>query len=241
MNDRQFGKRDGALCYHGPVPTHSHRGKFITFEGLDGSGKSTQLEKLAEVLLGEGFSLVTTREPGGTPLAEKIRSILLDSATRSLAPMAELTLMFAARAQHIREVIEPALEAGKLVLCDRFTDSTEAYQGGGRELGSKIVLDLHRIVCGNLQPDFTVLMDSDVAASVARARRRNQASESGSSEGNDENRFERESQAFFTRVRNTYLQIAKRETQRVALIDARGTIADTHARVMEALRKKIKV
>ncbi len=228
------------LCYDDPVPTHSKRGKFITFEGLDGSGKSTQLEKLAGALRAEGSTVVVTREPGGTPLAEKIRGILLDSATRSLAPMAELTLMFAARAQHIREVIEPALEAGKLVLCDRFTDSTEAYQGGGRELGSKIVLELHRIVCGDLQPDVTILMDSDVAASVARARRRNQASESAENKSSDENRFERESRAFFTRVRDSYLAIARREPRRVALVDARGTIAETHERVMQAVREKLK-
>src|ERR671924_1609389 len=189
-------------------------GFFITFEGLDGCGKSTQLEKLASVLREEGRPVVVTREPGGTAIGDRIRAILLDSATRKLSPEAELALMFASRAQHLEEVILPALTHGKVVLCDRFTDSSEAYQGGGRKLGSEPVLALHRILCGNLQPDLTILMDSDVAASVERARRRNRAR---SSEGNgvesDENRFEQESRAFFGRVRAAYLAIAQREPQ----------------------------
>ena len=167
--------RSNRLCYDLGVPSHTQRGKFITFEGLDGCGKSTQLKKLAAVLSAEGVPVVVTREPGGTPTGEKIRQLLLDTNTSSLAPMAELALMFAARTQHIAEVIEPALGQGKVVLCDRFTDSTEAYQGGGRKLGSEIVLALHRILCGSLLPDLTILMDSDVAASVDRARRRNKA------------------------------------------------------------------
>ncbi len=119
--------------------------------------------------------MVVTREPGGTATGEKIRRLLLDTATAGLSPMAELALMFASRAQHITEVIQPALAEGRIVLCDRFTDSTEAYQGGGRKLGSEPVLALHRILCHGLQPDLTILMDSDVAASVERARRRNKA------------------------------------------------------------------
>ena len=160
------------MLYYGCV---AHRGKFITFEGLDGCGKSTQLEKLAAALRERGLSVLVTREPGGTPTAEKIRQLLLDTKTATLAPMAEMALMFGARAQHIEEVIAPALGEGKIVLCDRFTDSTEAYQGGGRKLGSERVLELHRILCGDLQPELTILMDSDVATSVARARRRNKA------------------------------------------------------------------
>jgi dTMP kinase len=152
----------------------SHRGRFITFEGLDGCGKSTQLKKLARVLRGRGLNVVVTREPGGTATGEKIRHLLLDSSTSGLSPLAELAFMFAARAQHIKEVIQPALAAGQIVLCDRFTDSTEAYQGGGRKLGSDPVLALHGILCGDLQPELTILMDSEVAASVDRARRRNQ-------------------------------------------------------------------
>src|ERR1044071_2518642 len=159
------------------VMSRSSRGRFITFEGLDGCGKSTQLEKLAVVLRSQSISVVTTREPGGTATGEKIRGVILDSNTAGLSPYAELALMFASRAQHIKEVIQPALASGSVVLCDRFTDSSEAYQGGGRKLGSDPVLDLHRVLCGNLQPDLTILMDSEVAASVERARRRNRSEE----------------------------------------------------------------
>jgi dTMP kinase len=179
------------------------RGRFITFEGLDGCGKSTQLERLAGALRARGLEIITTREPGGTETGERIRQILLDSRTEGLSPMAELALMFASRAQHIQEVILPAMAGGTTVLCDRFTDSSEAYQGGGRKLGSEPVLALHRILCGDLQPDLTLLMDSEVAASVERARRRNQAQmkKDTSDEVRDEGRFEQENRAFFGRVR----------------------------------------
>jgi dTMP kinase len=183
-----------------------------------------------------------TREPGGTAAGEKIRRLLLDTATAGLSPMAELALMFASRAQHIMEVIQPALAEGRIVLCDRFTDSTEAYQGGGRKLGSAPVLALHRILCHSLQPDLTILMDSDVAASVDRARRRNKADSARNVRGkHDENRFEQESRAFFARVRSAYLMIAAREPHRVALVDARGTAAETHARIVEIVRRKVKL
>jgi dTMP kinase len=217
----------------------AHRGKFITFEGLDGCGKSTQSEKLASALRGQGLSVVLTREPGGTPSGEKIRRLLLDTETSGLTPLAELALMFAARAQHIREVIQPGLAAGRIVLCDRFTDSTEAYQGGGRKLSSEPVLALHHILCGDLQPELTILMDSDVALSVDRARRRNQAQ--GGRGQRDENRFEQESRAFFGRVRNAYLAIAAREPQRVVVVDARGTAAETHDKILEIVRRKLKL
>lgn len=210
------------------------RGKFITFEGLDGCGKSTQLERLAGVLRRDGVEVVVTREPGGTPIGERVRAILLDSATSGLTPLAEVALMFASRAQQIQEVILPALSAGKWVLCDRFTDSSEAYQGGGRKLGSEAVLTLHRVLCGNLQPDMTVLMDSDVAASVARARRRNRAREGQV----NENRFEQENRAFFTRVHDAYLAIAKREPERVLMLDARRTADVVHKEIVKAVRRK---
>jgi dTMP kinase len=221
------------------VAAQSHRGKFITFEGLDGSGKSTQIERLARKLAADGIRAVVTREPGGTAIGEKIRHLLLDTSTSDLSPMAELALMFASRAQHIQEIIQPALAEGRVVLCDRFTDSTEAYQGGGRKLGSEPVLALHRILCGNLQPDLTILMDSDVAASVKRARRRNIARVSGDG-GGDENRFEQESRAFFGRVRNAYLAIAAREPQRVVVVNARGTPEETHKQILETVRRKLK-
>jgi dTMP kinase len=213
------------------------RGKFITFEGLDGCGKSTQLERLAVKLRKRGLTVTLTREPGGTPTGEKIRRLLLDTKTASLTTKAELALMFASRAQHIEEIILPALVAGHIVLCDRFTDSSEAYQGGGRKLGSGPVLELHRVLCGDLKPDLTILMDSDVAASVERARRRNQAR--ANPDSSDENRFERESRAFFSRVRSSYLEIAEREPERVFMVDARGTPDQTHARILEIVKEKL--
>ena len=216
--------------------------KFITVEGLDGCGKSTQIEKLANVLRAQGTSIVVTREPGGTAVGERVRQLLLDTGTSGLDPLAELALMFASRAQHIREVIQPALSHGQIVLSDRFTDSTEAYQGGGRKLGSEPVLALHRILCGGLQPDLTILMDSDVAASVERARRRNKSRSSENGSGKlDENRFEQESRAFFGRVRHKYLEIAAREPQRVHVVDARGSADDTHRKILEIVSHKLKL
>jgi dTMP kinase len=222
------------------VSAHPHRGFFITFEGLDGCGKSTQLEKLAQRLREQGLKVVKTREPGGTETGENIRKLLLDAGTTGLSSMAELALMFASRAQHIKEVIKPGLADGKLVLCDRFTDSTEAYQGGGRKLGSEPVLEMHKILCGDLQPDLTILLDSDVAHSVERARRRNRCGSSQNGYGN-ENRFEQENRGFFARVRDAYQVIAKRETRRVVTIDARGTIDQTHSKILEAVQKKLKL
>jgi dTMP kinase len=217
----------------------SRRGTFITFEGLDGCGKSTQLERLAANLRDQEVSVLATREPGGTATGEKIRQLLLDTRTSGLDSMTELALMFASRAQHIREVILPALSSGQIVLCDRFTDSSEAYQGGGRKLGSEPVLELHRILCGDLRPDLTILMDSDVAASVERARRRNQARTS--TDHSDESRFERENRAFFTRVHTAYWEIAKREPERVVVVDARGTPDQTHAKIIEIVSRKLGV
>jgi dTMP kinase len=223
------------------VSPASHRGRFITFEGLDGTGKSTQIEKLAKALRARGLSVLVTREPGGTATGEKIRHVLLDSATTELSSMAEMALMFAARTQHIHEVIRPALAEGTTVLCDRFTDSTEAYQGAGRKLGSTPVLELHRILCENLQPDLTILMDSDVSHSVERARRRNLKSSKNGPGHKDENRFEQENRAFFSRVRNGYLVIARREPQRVFVINARGTPAATHLKIVDLVSRKLRL
>jgi dTMP kinase len=220
----------------------SRRGKFITFEGLDGTGKSTQMRKLAATLRAAGHKVVETREPGGTSTGEKVRKVLLDSATAALSPLAEMALMFASRAQHIAEVIEPALEHGSIVLCDRFTDSTEAYQGSGRKLGSPAVLELHRILCGDLQPDLTILLDSNAAMSVNRARRRNKRKSRSATRGHaDENRFEQETRAFFARVRDGYLAIAKREQARVTVVNASGTPAQTHRQIMEVVGRRLKL
>jgi len=219
----------------------SRRGKFITLEGLDGTGKSTQMRMLAAALRSTGHKVVETREPGGTPTGEKIRKVLLDSSTAGLSPLAEMALMFASRAQHIAEVIEPALAAGNIVLCDRFTDSTEAYQGSGRRLGSEPVRELHRVLCGNLQPDLTLLLDSNPAASLGRARRRNQRVSRSANRSHDENRFEQETRAFFVRVREGYLAIAQREPGRVVTVDAQGTPRQTHQRILEAVQKKLRL
>ena len=219
----------------------SKRGKFITFEGLDGTGKSTQMRKLALVLREQGHKVIETREPGGTATGEKIRRVLLDSSTAGLSPLAEMALMFASRSQHIAEVIEPGLATGAIVLCDRFTDSTEAYQGSGRRLGSDAVRELHRVLCGNLRPDLTLLLDSNPHASVSRARRRNKRASKNGAHGHDENRFESETRGFFARVREGYIAIAKREPGRVVTVDARGTPAQTHQTVLEAVRKKLKI
>jgi dTMP kinase len=152
-----------------------------------------------------------------------------------------MALMFASRAQHIAEVIEPGLASGAIVLCDRFTDSTEAYQGSGRKLGSEPVLQLHRVLCDGLQPDLTLLLDSNPHTSLNRARRRNELEAKSSNRGHDENRFERETRAFFGRVREGFAAIAKREPARVAMVDARGTPGQTHQKILEVVWKRLKL
>ena len=217
-----------------PLP---QRGKFITFEGLDGVGKSTQMENLAVHLRDRGIDLITTREPGGTALGEKLRTVLLSSRTSGLSPLAELSLMFADRAQHIDEQILPALGRGQWVLCDRFTDSSEAYQGGGRELGSQTILQMHKILCHDLQPDLTILMVSDVARIVARARRRNL--EQSKTMADDENRFEKENRAFYDRVLGAYMAIAKRAPQRVIAVDAADPIAKVRKKIIGIVEERL--
>jgi dTMP kinase len=213
------------------------RGFFLTFEGLDGSGKSTQLSKLAQWLAAErSEEIVITRQPGGTQIGDQIRKLLLDSRTQ-IAPRAELGLMFSDRAQCIAEVIAPALEQGNIVLCDRFTDSTEAYQGGGRELGSEVVLELHNAICGGLQPDLTLLLLPDFDHSLERARRRNDRK---AGRGPDENRFEREDEIFYRRVFDKYCEIARREPLRVLVIDGDHGIQQVHERIVEVVRERLK-
>lgn len=219
------------------------RGLLITFEGLDGVGKTTQIKLLADWLQQRGHSVVLTRQPGGTATGDRIRSLVLDSRSTGLAPLAEMALMFADRAQAIAEVIEPALQAGQIVLCDRFTDSTEAYQGGGRQLGSQIVLDLHRLICGNLQPDRTLLLLPPLEIALDRnlARARNRNRREAAHGGADEGRFEAEQHDFHRRVWLKFREIADREPDRVAVIAGEQSIEQVHQQVVEAFSQRLTI
>ncbi len=213
------------------------RGRFITLEGLDGSGKTTQLKRLASWMQRRGITPIVTRQPGGTATGDRIRELILDSRSEKLSPLAEMALMFADRAQAISEIIEPALSAGKTVLCDRFTDSTEAYQGGGRGLGSELVLDMHRIICGALEPDLTLLLMPSLDASLERARRRNDRVAAQS--GKDEGRFESEQDEFYRRVWGKYREIAHRDAHRVVCIEGDLSIDEVHEQIVEAVAMRI--
>ena len=190
------------------------RGVFITLEGPDGSGKSTQFRLLAKRLTAAGFAVLESAEPGGTPIGRQIRRILLDSMNRDLAPTAELLLMFAARAQNVEQWILPALREGKIVLSDRFTDSTLAYQGAGRGLGADVVLQVDRIACHGLVPDLTICVDVDTDTGLARAHSRN-----FDSSDLDESRIDREAIEFHHKVRDAYFALAEAEPNRVRIID----------------------
>lgn len=185
------------------------RGRFITLEGVEGAGKSTQLRRLVDWLRTHGIDPLVTREPGGTPAAEQIRDLLLDVGHAQLADDAELLLVFAARADHLANCLKPALASGRWVVCDRFTDATHAYQGGGRGVERERIAELERFVQRGLQPDLTLVLDLPVASGLARARRRSAP-----------DRFEAEDIAFFERVRAAYLEIATQSPQRVCLINA---------------------
>ena len=216
-------------------------GLFITFEGLDGSGKTTQLKHLAAALEAAGRRVVTLRMPGGTPFGDRIRSILLDSRTESdlgaITPEAEMALMFADRAQSLRQVILPALAEGSIVLCDRYTDSSEAYQGAGRGLGSDRILTMHRAVCNNVQSDLTILLLPPLTASLKRARRRNDRHVQLA--GTDENRFEREGDEFYTRVYEQYREIARRDQSRVSVFAEEASIVAIHKSILEVVHARL--
>jgi len=203
------------------------RGRFITFEGGEGAGKSTQISRAAEWLRGRGVEVLVTREPGGTPRAERLRTILLERDSEPMPQSCELLLMFAARATHLENLIRPAVSRGAWVLCDRFTDATYAYQGGGRGMPVAQIDALAGIVHPDLQPDLTLLLDLPVAAGLARASHRNGA------DGPD--RFEAEQQAFFERVRDTYLERARREPQRFRVVAASGSLDEVAQGVRDAL------
>ncbi len=203
------------------------RGVFITFEGLDGSGKTTQLELLARRLRRAGAPVTIAREPGGTATGKAMRRILLSSRTVKLDARAEALLYFASRAQNVSEVILPALRAGRVVLCDRFTDSSMAYQGFGRRLGREAILALDRLACRGLKPDHTILIDMEPGRGVRRARRRNVAT------SRDESRLEKESRQFFRRVRQGYCDLARRAPQRVHLIRGDRGVQEIHQEIWD--------
>jgi dTMP kinase len=196
----------------------THPGIFITFEGMDGSGKTTQMHRLAAGLRALGRSVLETVEPGGPPVAQKIRRILLDSANQELSPTTEILLYFASRAQNVDEWIMPALGRGEIVLSDRFTDSSLAYQGVGRKLGIDTVQALDRIACRGLKPDLTILVDVDAEASLARARARNLA------EPHCETRMDDQALEFHLKVHEAYHALVAAEPERVKLVDGRRGI-----------------
>ncbi len=204
------------------------RGQFITLEGCEGVGKSTNLEFIAQCLKKHGIDVVLTREPGGTPLAEEIRELVLANRDEPVDAKAELLLIFAARAQHIAQVIKPNLDAGRWVLSDRFTDATYAYQGWGRHLSLDLISQLESLVQGDLRPDLTVLLDIDVEIGLQRAGERGEL-----------DRFESEQRQFFEAVRQAYLQRAQQEPTRFAIVDAAPPLEQVQAKLAEKIEKFI--
>jgi dTMP kinase len=201
------------------------RGRFITFEGIEGAGKSSLQRAVADALIAQGRTVCATREPGGTPLAEEIRQLALARRSDGMPPTTELLLMFAARAAHVSQRLEPALVRGEWVLCDRFTDASRAYQGGGRGLDETAIDQLASIAHPGLAPNLTFLLDLSPEAGLARARSRQ----------DNGDRFEDEALAFFSRVRARYLQLAQREPHRFRVLDATRTPADLLAAAMKEL------
>lgn len=208
-------------------------GVFITFEGIEGSGKSTQIHLLEESLKRRNLDLLLTREPGGTAIGEKIRSILLDAAHAGMAPVAELLLYAASRNQHVEEVIRPALGKGRVVLCDRYADATAAYQGAARNIDPDVIADLYQIATGGLAPDLTLLLDCPEDMGLGRARARNSRDPSSC----NADRFEREELDFHRRVREGYLAIARAEPNRVVVVDSTKEKTALHAEIVAIVDK----
>lgn len=204
------------------------RGRFITVEGGEGAGKSTLMDRIVGWLQDHGRCVIKTREPGGTELAERIREIILSNEHSSLCDQAELLLMFAARAQHLAELIRPALARGDFVLCDRFTDATWAYQGGGRKMSLEFIAHLEDMVHGDLQPDLTLLLDLPVETGLERASQRGQA-----------DRIEQEPVEFFERVRAAYLERARKQPGRFAIIDASVGVEQVWLQAEQVLQKRL--
>jgi len=210
-------------------------GRFLTIEGIEGVGKSTQIARISRILSERAIDHVVTREPGGTPLAEAIRDLVLSPRAEALPQAAELLLMFAARAVHLQNLIEPSLAAGRWVLCDRFTDATYAYQGAGRGLAEDSISRLEALVQGARRPDLTLLLDVPVEVGLQRARARNAG---GAAVRVPQDRFETEREEFFERVRAAYLARAAAEPRRVAVIDGRGPAEEVTAQITAVLRSR---
>ena len=200
------------------------RGKFITVEGIEGTGKSTNLDFVSGLIDASGYEVLRTREPGGTPMAEKIRQLLLDRGQEPLPPVAELLLFFAARSLHLRNTIQPALDEGKWVLCDRFTDASRAYQGGGRELGADRVETLAEWVLDGLEPDLTLLLDAPAEVGMQRAAARGEG-----------DRMDNEELAFYRRVREAYLQLAEVHRDRFVVIDASRPLEQVQVAIADVI------
>lgn len=207
---------------------------FITFEGIEGCGKSTQINLLAAQLQHQGLQVLLTREPGGCPIADQIRGLLLDADNRAMVPMTELMLYAAARSQHLAEVVQPALTAGTLVLCDRFSDATRAYQAFGRGIDRQVMESLNDLACNGLTPDLTLLLDCPVEVGLARARQR-----IAGSSGPKEERFELESLQFHQRVRDGYLQLATEEPDRFVVINAAAPQDQVAIAILQAVQYRL--
>jgi dTMP kinase len=204
-------------------------GLFLNFEGVDGCGKSTQKQLLAERLRRSGYGVLETEEPGGTPIGKQVRNVLLDPANREMAATAELLLYFACRAQNVEQWIVPAMQEGHIVLTDRFTDSTLAYQGYGRGLGEEVVLQLHRIACHRVLPHLTFLFEIDLETSLQRARARNRS-----------DRMDEQAVEFYERVREGYRRIAEREPERFCVLDGRAPIEEIAGQVWRAAEARLR-
>ncbi len=204
------------------------KGRFITVEGVEGVGKSTNISNIEAFLLEHNISYIKTREPGGTEIAERIRDLLLDPDAESMAELTELLLVFAARAEHLEKVILPAIAKGQWVLCDRFTDATFAYQGGGRGLSIDVIEILQNLVQGTLRPDLTIILDLDPEVGLQRARARGEL-----------DRFENEAMDFFLKVRASYLEIAARDSTRCLVIDAGQSLEQVRSDLRAALSDRL--
>lgn len=210
-----------------PQARHPDRGRFVTLEGIEGAGKSTVARFAQEWLGSRGIAACLTREPGGTPLAERVRAIVLEPDREAIPAEAETLLMFAARSIHLGSLVRPALARGEWVICDRFTDATRAYQGGARGVSAALIEQLAAAVHGDVAPDRTLLLDLPVVEGLRRARSRSGATD----------RFEQEREVFFERVRQTYLELARREPQRIRLIDASRPLDEVQRQVVHVLQE----